>query len=356
MGQELSCPCDCSHKVELTEEKPKLDIDITETLLQGKLLEKEIIFERIYGDWKVLIIKTNDLIRFFNTKKLRLIYNKKEIFYYYSTVYLTNFLSNELSFIILKHIKGEEDKSSRNLDSRSSFKRKSISLEDKSIFKVENLNLVSNDKHKIKQHILADLNKNLSKDYIFVGIVADSDDGVISPAYNTSLIDIKSSTQSAPIKSNRSLRNFQLVYKRVFMRSLLKCVYDVEIFDGLLNETNIKKIILSDKYKKMMLKAIIFDAYEPNKNVYYFIFCKNEAYPDDIVDYTIIQMDKGKDKDMMFAEDIARKLEFIQDKFNLACVVTDYYRKKCYFIMVDLDFEFETETSKEFILQNGEYD
>lgn len=350
MGQELSCPCDCSNKIELIEEKPKLNIDITEALLQGKLQEKEIIFERVSGDWKVMIIKTRDLIRFFNTKKLRLIYNHKEIFYYYSTVYLTNFLANDLSFIIFKHVKGEEDKTNRIIDNRGSFKRKSISLEDKSIFKVENLNLVSNDKNKIREHILSDINSNLSKDYIFCGIVADSDD-LFPINNNTDYSELKSSINSAPNKRVKSLRSFQLIYKRVFMRSLLKCSYDVEIFEGELNERNINKLILSDKYKNMLLKAVMLDNNEDKNNVYYFIFCKNETFPNEIAEYTLIQVEKGKDKEMLFAEDIARKLEFIQDKFNLACVVTDYVRQKCYFVLVDLDFDFDMDTSKEFIFK-----
>jgi hypothetical protein len=356
MGQELSCPCDCSKKQELTEEKPKLILDITETLLLGKLQEREVIFEKVCGDWKVMIIKTCDLIRFFNTKKLRLIYNKKEIFYYYSTVYVTNYLSNDLSFVIFKHVKGEEDKSNKNFENRNTFKRKSISLEDKSIFKVENLNLVSNEKTKIKQHILAELNSNLSKDFIFCGIIADSDEIPSPNAFNSSLIDLKSSFYSAPIKKVKSLRSFQLVYKRVFMRSMLRCSYEVEVYEGELNEKAISKVIHSEKYQSSIIKAIMLDCYESNRNVYYFIFCKNEGTPVENVQYTLIQMDKGKDKDMMYAEDIARKLEFIQNKFNLTCVVTDYVKQKFYFIMVDLDFDVELETSKEYILQQEECD
>lgn len=351
MGQELSCPCDYPEKYQLVEDKHKPILDITETLLLGKLKEEEIIFEKLSGDWKVVIIKTCDLIRFFNSKKLRLIYNTQDVFYYYSTVFITNFLSNDLSFIIFKHVKGEEDKSSTYTDNRKSFKRKSISLEDKSIFKVENINLVSNDLNKIKQHILADLNTNLSKDYIFCGITADSDD-IVSPKWSSKLLDSLVHTKSA--RNLKSLRSFQLVYKRVFMTSLLKCSYAVEIFEGELNEKSIKNIINSDKYSNMLLKAIMLDIPEENRTIYYFVFCKNESTAIYKVQYTVLKMDKGKDKDLLFAEDITRKLEFLQNKFILTCVVTDYLRQRCYFILVDVEFDFEMDDSQEYIITPDE--
>jgi len=352
MGQEFSNPCDCTKKDELIEPKPKVNLDITETLLFGKLKENEVLFEKVSGDWKVMIIKTCDLIRFFNTKKLRLIYNRKEIFYYYSTVYITNYLSNNLSFIIFKHIQGEEDKSNKNYESRSTIKRKSVRLEDKSIFKVENLNLVSTDKNKVKQHILTELNSNLSKDYIFCGLIADSDEDYAQKSNFSNSFDLKSSYYSVSEKKVKSSRSFQLVYKRVFMQSMLRCSYEVEIFEGELNENDINQIINSEKYTFSTIIAIMQDYYESDKCVYYFIFCKNEVTPIENVQYTIIQMDKGKDKYAMYAEDIAKKLEFLHNKLKLTCVVTDYPKKKFYFILKDLDIDFELETSKEYIIQH----
>jgi hypothetical protein len=354
MGQEFSNPCDCSKKQELTEQKPKVNLDITETLLFGKLKENEVLFEKVSGDWKVMIIKTCDLIRFFNTKKLRLIYNRKEIFYYYSTVYITNYFSNDFSFIIFKHVEGEEDKSNKNYESRSTIKRKSVSLEDKSIFKVENLNLVSSDKNKVKQHILTELNSNLSKDYIFCGLIADSDEVYAQKSICLNSIDLKSYSESE--KKVKSSRSFQLVYKRVFMQSMLRCSFEVEIFEGELNEKEINKIINSEKYTFSIIKAIMQDYYESDKCVYYFIFCKNEATPIENVQYTLIQMDKGKDKDAMYAEDIVKKLEFLHNKLKLTCVVTDYLKKKFYFILKDSELDYELETSKEYIIQHQDCD
>lgn len=354
MGSELSCPCGNRLSID-NEEETKESSDIIEEVMKGKLLPQQVTYEYIYDQSKVCLINTDDLEGFFANRNLLKLSTKKEINFYYNLVFITNFMSmNNQIFLLLQYTPGMEDKSFRdisyyNTSSKKSSKKNLANIDFSASYKVEKINLVSNDIKKVVDQIANDLNSNVKKDYLFYGIVSDSEETPADNSMNLNSSHISSGnvlsymTRPHSSMSNhtpKSLRSFKILYKRSFLIDNIDCKYTVCRFEGQINPEVVYHIVNEDNNKFKILKAIMIDQSEsgnatystaPEKKNYYFIFEENLSSEKKEYDYLVMEMEQGNNTNKIFLQDIAMKLNDFQHPYKLSCIVSD--EKRFYLIL-----------------------
>jgi hypothetical protein len=238
MGADIACPCDRRTD---TLEIPKMKMDVVEMVMKGKLLEENLLFEYSYDQTKVCLIKTEQIEGFFNNRKFFRIKSKmSEINYYFNSVFITNFLAKkDLALIMLQYTPGLPYNNMNNENTQISKKSKGKNSKFDTMannYKVELINLVSNDKVKVKEHILHDLSLKMKKNYLFLGILNDG----------------------------RGLeRNFRMCYKKNLKKDI-DVLYDIFLYEGQLDEENLKYILGENRFKYKALKSIMIDSNSTN--------------------------------------------------------------------------------------------
>jgi hypothetical protein len=329
MGSELSCPCGSKNQLETEESPNKKETDIIEEIMKGKLLPQNITFEHTYKQTKICLIKTEELEGFFANRNILKLVIKKEINYYYNLVFITNFMA--INNILLQYTPGMEDKtfmrSATYLNNKNK-KRNSASVDYSTNYKIEKLNLVSIEKKKVIEQILIDLSMNVKKDYLFYGIVNDSDERVENNYKTTSSLQ----RVAAP-------RNFKLLYKRSLLRENIDVKYTIHHYEGTLDKDIILDFVKDPANKYKALKAIMTDsALDDNilKKNYYFIFEESKNAPVNGYDNLVIELEQGNNSNKMLIQDMAVKLNDFQVTFKLCCIVCD--EKKIYVVLhADVD-------------------
>lgn len=77
MGSELSCPCAGKAIDETNTPKPLNDFDSIK--FKTKLDTEDILYNYSYGLTKINLIKTSNLEKFFNSRSLLKLQNRKEV-------------------------------------------------------------------------------------------------------------------------------------------------------------------------------------------------------------------------------------------------------------------------------------
>lgn len=121
MGISQTCPCS-SRATENPDptsrnNKENSNRDLVDKLLLGKMTLNNLLYYYDYDKTKVCLLKTKDLLDFFNSKNLLRLPAKKEINYYYDKISLTNFLEfNETTFLIMEYTQKTFEKSSKEIN------------------------------------------------------------------------------------------------------------------------------------------------------------------------------------------------------------------------------------------------
>lgn len=79
MGSELSCPCAGANLDEMNTPKPSTDNETDAIKFKTRLGTEDILYNYNYGQTKINLIRTCDLEKFFNSRSLLKVQNRKEV-------------------------------------------------------------------------------------------------------------------------------------------------------------------------------------------------------------------------------------------------------------------------------------
>jgi hypothetical protein len=79
MGSELSCPCQGKEIDEINTPKPSNETDTIK--FKARLDNEDILYNYSYGLTKINLIRTSNLEKFFNSRSLLKLQNRKEVNY-----------------------------------------------------------------------------------------------------------------------------------------------------------------------------------------------------------------------------------------------------------------------------------
>ena len=79
MGSELSCPCAGKNLEEMNTPKPLIDTETDSIKFKTRLDTEDILYNYNYGLTKINLIRTCDLEKFFNSRSLLKVQNRKEV-------------------------------------------------------------------------------------------------------------------------------------------------------------------------------------------------------------------------------------------------------------------------------------
>ena len=81
MGAELSCPCAVQNIEEMNTPKPLTETDSVK--FKQRLETEDILYNYSYGLTKINLIRTSHLEKFFNSRSLLKLQNRKEVNNFY---------------------------------------------------------------------------------------------------------------------------------------------------------------------------------------------------------------------------------------------------------------------------------
>jgi hypothetical protein len=361
MGDELSCPCGNRQDITDLQNNNKVQKDIIEEVMQGKLSKDELIYQCSSTNdilcSKICLLGSKNIEGFFANRNLLIIDNKNEINLYYSNIFISNFLNqNDLACVILQYKKGNEDKSQYYLKNSISnsialshstnySKKKMMKYNNdiNAIYKVDTINFVSNNREKIKEQILNDLYSQLKKEYFFYGILKYGNSDNIENIYkhnNYNKINDKDINKdfvtpgASDYEINQSFfnnmskkienKNYKILYKKSKFTDNLEINYSVDILNERLNSNSITKILKQNKDKT--LKSVIKEINE-NENeypfIYFFIFEGNNITPEyDENEFLVVKIEREKTTTEGFLKDIVEKINF-EKTATLLTVIND---------------------------------
>jgi len=357
MGDELSCPCGNRQDITDLQNNNKVQKDIIEEVMQGKLSKDELIYQCSSTNdilcSKICLLGSKNIEGFFANRNLLIIDNKNEINLYYSNIFISNFLNqNDLACVILQYKKGNEDKSQYYLKNSISnsialshstnySKKKMMKYNNdiNAIYKVDTINFVSNNREKIKEQILNDLYSQLKKEYFFYGILKYGNSDNIENIYkhNNNNKDINKdfiTPGASDYEINQSFfnnmskkienKNYKILYKKSKFTDNLEINYSVDILNERLNSNSITKILKQNKDKT--LKSVIKEINE-NENeypfIYFFIFEGNNITPEyDENEFLVVKIEREKTTTDGFLKDIVEKINF-EKTATLLTVIND---------------------------------
>jgi hypothetical protein len=357
MGDELSCPCGNRQDITDLQNNNKVQKDIIEEVMQGKLSKDELIYQCSSNNEllssKICLLGSKNIEGFFANRNLLIIDNKNEINLYYSNIFISNFLNqNDLACVILQYKKGNEDKSQYYLKNSISnsialshstnySKKKMMKYNNdiNAIYKVDTINFVSNNREKIKEQILNDLYSQLKKEYFFYGILKYGNSDNIENIYkhNNNNKDINKdfiTPGASDYEINQSFfnnmskkienKNYKILYKKSKFTDNLEINYSVDILNERLNSNSITKILKQNKDKT--LKSVIKEINE-NENeypfIYFFIFEGNNITPEyDENEFLVVKIEREKTTTEGFLKDIVEKINF-EKTATLLTVIND---------------------------------
>ena len=120
MGSELSCPCAGKTLDELDNPKPSLT-DPDAVKFKAKLENEDILYNYSYGLTKINLVRTCDIEKFFNSRSLLKLKNRKEvnklsinIYFqgneYYDKIFISNYMGNkDILAIIMQYTQGSRN-------------------------------------------------------------------------------------------------------------------------------------------------------------------------------------------------------------------------------------------------------
>ena len=357
MGDELSCPCGNRQDITDLQNNNKVQKDIIEEVMQGKLSKDELIYQCSSTNdilcSKICLLGSKNIEGFFANRNLLIIDNKNEINLYYSNIFISNFLNqNDLACLILQYKKGNEYKSQYYLKNSISnsialshstnySKKKMMKYNNdiNAIYKVDTINFVSNNREKIKEQILNDLYSQLKKEYFFYGILKYGNSDNIENIYkhNNNNKDINKdfiTPGASDYEINQSFfnnmskkienKNYKILYKKSKFTDNLEINYSVDILNERLNSNSITKILKQNKDKT--LKSVIKEINENEGEypfIYFFIFEGNNITPEyDENEFLVVKIEKEKTTTEGFLKDIVEKIN-LEKTAKLLTVIND---------------------------------
>jgi hypothetical protein len=264
--------------------------DIVETLLIGKLNPKNILFEYAYGFSKLYLIDCGRLEEFCNTRslfKFTLIKSENKIEDFYDSIYVTNFLAKSgICLIYLtKSISISIETEKRPKEKMKKFRAVS------GMYKIDTLNYNKCDLEEIVDIIKKRINYHVMRNQKLLNII------------------------------NTEEESFKLVFQRN-MKENSDYRYELHVMEGILEEGNIKSVLIETKYKKLLLKTVLVLKISRVNRKYILVFEENSKEENEY-DYLILSLEKGKLSNDIFLKDFVHKMNDLDKQYELACIVSD---------------------------------
>ena len=115
------------------------------------------------------------------------------------------------------------------------------------------------------------------------------------------------------------------IFKLIFQRNMLKdndFLYNVNIFEGIISEDDIKKILQDEKNKFKLLKASFVVKMSKSSKKYLFFFEENVSEPVEY-DHLVVSLERGASSKEDHVKDLVSKLNDLQDDYKLATIVSE---------------------------------
>jgi len=309
VGSEMSC---CDNREIVT--APKDDAIIDE-YYSKRFSKEDLLFSITISNFKICIILSEKIENFFKNKNCLKIKNND----FYNHINITNCLNNnDLSLIVLEI---ELNRPFGNLLGSDHIKSNMYKLKEYfTEYRVNDFILISNDLQRIFELIKMNLSVMLKQQYVFMGVVG---------------------------ASKESKKEFKMLFKKISNIYEIGFTYQVYLHEGSLSQAELNKILIQNNDK--ILKSVISVPKIKDSNVigksYFFIFEKPTTKTNEY-DFLVIEAKKKQMPDKVFYEDLANKLNSMQNhdlKYRLICVIND--EDSLFLIMIEEQCELTIETS-----------
>jgi hypothetical protein len=264
----------CPKRIDIPDKKETPN-DVVNEILKTKLTPKQIMYDYVYENIKICLIRSEQIEAFFKNRKLFKLPQYEESNYYYNNFSMNNFLGKRNIILLLLQQLND------------------LSKKDAHIYHVEEICYLETSNNSAFQVISDDLKLKSMKNFLFCGIVNNS----------------------------RKLNKiFKLIYKKNTNLGL-EVNYNIHLHKNKIDEDAIKYILGQEENKYKLLKGIAMDKTQ-NQRVYYMIFEEDQRRHKEY-EYIILTIEKDMENEYLLIE-IAKKLNnFESHNYRLSCILSE---------------------------------